>query len=260
MSYIIPPSKHERRIIHCVMVPTTGRAGSMWLAWALHHFYYSTLSLHEAGYCVKGLAFSHYDGGTTANEAAREIRRIKLPAILAAKLYMKKTHYIEVNRNFFSLVEPMRMALVHDNVEVSFLGLVGDGRVFVRSMANKRAYVQGRPFGWFIPSGHPNWESYSQIEKLSYHWVEKYRCMHDSGCVIHRIEDLTGSRRYWNFMAQSIGLPVIRSQVKYNRIAKERLNHVPCNNYVTFSDLSQVDQEAFWSIAGDTMKELGYHR
>lgn len=257
MSYELP-NKHKSKPISAVFVLTPGRSGSFWLAWAFQQFYYSVVSLHEPGAMIEDMAFQYYHGAATEQEVIDSLWGIRVISLNAARLHMKKTHYIEVGRNLFSLSLPIKKALSSQYTQVMFLGLVGSGKVFVRSMTNEGAYVQHKPYGWFVPSGHPDWDSYSQIKKLSYHWVEKVQCIRRSMCDIHRIEDLTGSRVHWNAMASSIGLPPLRSQVEYDRVASIRINHTPCNTYTTFDDISQADQDTFWSIAGDTMKELGY--
>lgn len=247
--------------IQCVFFLTPGRSGSMWLAWAFHQLYYSVISLHEPGIMLKDLAFDHYHFKIPDSVAKSVLTDIKLPGVLAAHKYMKKTHYIEVGRNLFSLAYPLRRAMEHDDVILSFLGIVGDGRVFVRSMINKGAYIKHRPFGWFRPVGHTHWDSYTQVEKLSWHWKEKVRCVRECASTVYRIEDLTISdscRRNWNTMATTIKLPAIRNQAEYDRVRNTRKNHVPCNIYKTFDEIPLSDRQRFWSIAGDTMQSLGY--
>lgn len=252
------PNKHKLRGIHAVFVLTPGRSGSLWLAWAFQQFYYRIISLHEPGAMIKDLAFQYYNNTASLEDATTALRTVKLPAIDAARLYMKKTHYIEVGRNLFSLVQPLRHAVKSRYVSVSFLGLVGDGRVFVRSMANKGAYVQSRPYGWFRPSGHPDWNTYSQIQKLAYHWVEKVKIIKSATDLVYRVEDITTSIDCWNTMVKTIGLPPLKSRQKHAGIGETRVHHTPYKLYRSFTDISQEDQDKFWLIAGDTMKGLGY--
>ena len=251
-------NKAESKTIRAVFVLTPGRSGSMWLAWALHQLYYSVISLHEPGVMIKDLAFQYYRGTVTQEDAIRHLSHAKRPAIDAARLYMKKSHYIEIGRNLFSLALPLEYAVKSPQTQVQFIGLVGDGRTFVRSMANKGAYTEHRPYGWFRPKNHPRWDSYSQIQKLSWHWVEKIRLIMDSTDQGYAIERLTNSRHQWNLLAKDLGLPLIRYDQDYTRVARKRINHTPCNLYTHFSDIPEHDRAHFWEIAGPTMEELGY--
>jgi hypothetical protein len=260
MSLIPVPNRYASKPIRAVFVITTGRAGSMWLAWALQQLYHSTVSLHEAGYMLKGVGFDYYHNRVPHSSVVETIRAVKLPAVEAARLYMKKTHYIEVNRDLFSLADPIMEALRTQYSIPKIIGLVGDARTYVRSMANKGAYVQSRKYGWFVPRYAPDWESLSQVEKLSYSWVHKTREILNARCRVFKIESLTRSMAEFNTLARTIDLPTLRTGAipNYNRITKSRLNHVPCNLYNTFYDISPQDREAFWRITGSTMAVLGY--
>ena len=245
------------------MVLTPGRSGSMWLAWALQKLYHDVLAVHEVGPPIKHLAFEYYNGNVTETEAAKLLRGIKVPALAAAKLYFKKSHYIEINRNLFSLAGPLRHALDVDKVTTHLVGLVGDGRSFVKSMLNKGAYREYRQYGWFVPSGHPDWDSYTRVQKTTWHWVEKIRLILASVDSLIRLDDITRGNNalcltYWNSIAKTLSLPPVRDRVLYAKLRTTRVNHWPCYEYKSFSDLPTRDQNDFWEIASDTMSLLGY--
>jgi len=258
---LIPSIKRSTTGITPVFVLNHGRCGSKWLSRAMRVCCPGAVAVHEPPPMIKVLALEYYYGNVLRGDAIQMVRSARLPHITATAKYFKLNHYVEINRNIWSLAGPIGAVFPKSR----FLGLVRDGRDFVTSMMNKNFYGDdnrsgkggGRPY---LENIGPSWGACSQVEKLALHWVTKCRYIIRDSERVFRHEDLTTSTETFKQMMSVVNIPVDADEHVFNRLKSKRVNRSNNPKYQRFSDLSLRDREAFYDVAGKMMIELGYNR
>lgn len=259
---LIPRNKHTNKNINKIFVLSTGRAGTLWMAHLIDKMYHNVLAVHEAPPPIKLISLKYYSGEIDLNRAAWALRVARLNSIEKAREYYKKSAFVEVNNNLFNLADPLRKAFEGCKI----IGLVRDGRTFIKSMAKRQIYTRKPSLPEFISLDFAQWEKWDLIQKYSWCWNEKIKGFIDKVDYLVKIEDLIAQEGVveWNKVAKI--MEIGRIQVNdllnisiYNKMRKIKIHAAKeASEWTDFENWKESDQQKFWDIAGDTMKCLGY--
>ena len=257
---LIPSIRRSTTALTPVFILSHGRAGTKWLAWAIQKMCTGVLATHEPPPMVKLLALQYHYGNVTDSEAVQGVKYARDGHIYAAAKYFKASHYVEVNRNLFSLSHPLREAYP----KAKIIGLVRDGRKFLVSMLNKNFYGEdsrpgkggGKPY---LEGQFPAWEGLSQVEKIAYHWVWKIEAFRKQVDKVYRIEDLLASYlAFEEFLFTAGGLKLVEGEDTFYKLRVKRVNRGDSYRINDFSELSAKDMKSFVDIAGPLLDRFGY--
>ncbi len=258
--YLLPPARRSYDAVKPIFILSHGRAGTMWLARVIQSMFPNVISVHEPPPMVKVLALEYHYGNISSEIAVQGLLQARKSHISATIKKFKALYYIEINRNLFSLAIPLRTAFPRAKI----YGLIRNGRDFLVSMLNKNFYGKrlapglggGKPY---LESQESWWESASQVEKISWHWITKINSFKDQVDALFKIEDLKTKAGFENFIKQVFGSSNKNVQRMYTHLSQQKINRGTKWKIALYSDLSRSDKDAFNRIAGKTMEELGYY-
>lgn len=261
---LIPKIRRSTTALTPVFILSHGRSGTKWLAWAIQKMCSGVIAAHEPPPMIKLLALQYYYRNISDKEALEGVKLARNGHIYAAAKYFKASHYVEVNRNLFSLAEPLREAYPRAKI----IGLVRDGRKFLVSMLNKNFYGEDSGLGKgggkpYLEGQFPRWGGLSQVEKIAYHWVMKINAFVGRECeqvdYLYRIEDLLSSYLSFEEFVYSAGkLKLSEGEDTFYKLRSKKVNVGDSYKINSFNELSDKDKTDFYRIAGSLLGRLGY--
>ncbi len=262
--------------VNVVIVVSTGRTGTKFIAHFFNEYVNNFFSIHEPFPKIDLLAAKYYQQKIDYNRVIRKVRTKR--QFMRRKLFVKNlNNYLESNPAFWSLIPVIRE--VFPNLKI--INLVRDGRTWLRSAYSRKFDAKGNyrrdQYGLIwkfnaddIPKDpyYGKWHQMSIIEKFAWVWRTKNKTImnaikDDPNAITVRFEDLffeennyNGIKEIVKFISEDYYL-----NIELNDIASPLKNKVNSTSKFLIPEYAQwSDQQksSFGKVAGDMMYKLGY--
>ncbi len=240
-----------------------GRAGTRWMAWALRATSFKTLAVHEPPPRVNQLAYDYCHGKVSDEEVVKGLYRRRALNMKVAQWNFRCARYAETNHSLFPFADHLRLAFPGSII----LGLVRNGKDFVRSGADKGIYQWRPDEHWLTPKegtkDFKDWGHWTELQKLAWLWTTKCSAFADKVDCLFRCEDFwdedTGLE-WWNKLEAMMKIRERTGAEFYNFIRRNIANRTPPGRraFPVYDDWSKQDKEFFQQRAGPLMKKMGY--
>ena len=260
--------------IKVIFIVSTGRTGTRFLARFFRSLSPKIDSRHEPDPDFLKLGVNYARGLVSSERAVNAIAERRL-WICDELRKNNKNIYIESNNRYFSLI-PLLWEIFPD---AKIIHIVRDGRDVVRSTMNRDFYtprdgiyfrkkmrLQATEFPYDAYCSR--WETMSQFEKVSWHWVRKDSFIHqtvkdDKRAITVKFEDIfnkeSGYQRLWemvDFMDIGIDKQIFQKQCVLSM--DKKLNVSKKEEFPRWQDWSFEQRKQFLDIAGEYMKVYQY--